>query len=61
MESIEIIILIAAIALVAFTVIYNIVKRKKGKTGCGCGCPDCGGSCPSCGHAEEKDGEDGGY
>ncbi|MDR1906497.1 MAG: hypothetical protein LBQ27_06285 [Clostridiales bacterium] len=65
MNAIEIIILISALALVAFTVLYNILKRKKGKS-CGCGgCAEAGGDgrCDcGCGrHApqddEKKDGE----
>jgi hypothetical protein len=56
MTPIEIVILIAAVALVAFTVIYNINKRKKGKIGCDCGGSDCG-SCSGCGTKDNSDAE----
>lgn len=35
MKALEIIIIIFAVILVLFTVIFNIVRKKKGK-GCGC-------------------------
>ncbi len=49
MQPVEIIAVILAAGIVLFTVIFNIAKRKKGKSccGCDCGCTDCGGKCPS--------------
>ncbi len=46
MKAIEIIVLAAAIGIVAFTIIFNIVRRKKGKNCCGCdGCSNCVNCC----------------
>ena len=46
MQPIDIIILVAAIAVVGGVVVLSLWKKKKGKTGCGCGCNGCA-SCPS--------------
>lgn len=51
-----IIVLVLAVALVLFTVIYNVYRKKKGKTGCGCNdangkgsvSKNCGGGCGNC-------------
>ena len=46
MDALAVIILIGAVALVAFTVVFNIVRKRKGKSSCGCsgcnGCPSAG-------------------
>jgi hypothetical protein len=55
MEPLEIIILIAAIALVLFTVVFNVRRRIKRKPGCGCEC----GSCPGCAERDKKPDEKG--
>ncbi|MDR2046613.1 MAG: FeoB-associated Cys-rich membrane protein [Clostridiales bacterium] len=58
MEPAEIAVLAGAIALVAFTIAYNVIKRRKGKPSCGCseaGCPNCRGCASAPGNAE-KDG-----
>lgn len=63
MEPLEIIILIGAIALVVFTVVFNIVRKLRGKSSCGCdskSSSDCGGcgGCPysgQCGKAEKHE------
>ena len=39
MKIIEIIILVAAAAIVAAVIVCGIIRKKKGKTGCDCGCP----------------------
>jgi hypothetical protein len=43
MTAIEIVVMILAICLVLFTIIYNILHKIKGKGGCGCkgGCSGC--------------------
>lgn len=56
MQPIEIIIVIAAVAVVAAVVIGRIVCKKRGGTGCGCDCADCG-HCSACrgGRSPQKD------
>lgn len=60
MTPLEIGILIGAIALVVFTVVFNVVRKLRGHSGCGCAtktegkkkhactgaCSDCGAECP---------------
>lgn len=41
MKIIEIIILVAAAAIVAAVIVCGIIRKKKGKTGCDCGCSGC--------------------
>ena len=43
----EIILIIACVALVSFVAVRAIIRKKKGKVGCDCGCSDCphSGSC----------------
>lgn len=53
MEPIEIIIIIAAIAIVAGVIVSAIVRKKKGKTGCDCGCSSCP-HCVACRSAKER-------
>lgn len=48
MEPVEIIVLVAAVGLVAFTIIFNIIRKRKGKGCCGCD------SCPSAKHCGKK-------
>lgn len=52
MEPIEIVILILAVALVVFTIVYNVMRRRKGKSSCGCDTGKSGksgcSSCPYC-------------
>lgn len=46
MGWIEILVIIFAVALVAFTVVFNILRKRKGKNCCGgSGCSGCSG-CP---------------
>lgn len=49
MKPIEIIIVIAAAAIVIAVAVCGIIRKKKGKTGCDCGCSDCPyhGACAS--------------
>lgn len=55
MKPIDIIIIVAAVAIVVGVVAYNIWKKKNGKGGCGCGCSGCNNSaCPSKKAAEEE-------
>ncbi|MDR3186673.1 MAG: FeoB-associated Cys-rich membrane protein [Christensenellaceae bacterium] len=42
---VDVIVGIGAASLVVFSIIYAIVRKKKGKTSCGCDCPGCSGSC----------------
>ena len=60
MQWFEILILVAAVALVVFTVVYNLFRRKKGKNGCG---GSCGGGCSGCPYhadcrSKKEDGEE---
>lgn len=56
MDPVEIIVLILAVALVVFTIVYNVVRRRKGSCGCGknqktkSGCA----SCPYCDSCRPK-------
>ena len=54
MSPLEITVIAVAAALVVFTVIFNFVRRKKGKTSCGCDCAHC--SCASC-HRKDDGGK----
>ena len=49
----EILLIVAAGAFVAGVVVYNIVRKKKGKGGCDCGCSGCSG-CSGCPSKEQK-------
>lgn len=46
MTALEIIILVAAVGIVVGVIVWNIVKKKRGKGGC-CGC-DCSSCCAAC-------------
>lgn len=37
----EILIILAAVALVVFTIVFNVVRKQKGKSSCGCDCTCC--------------------
>ena len=57
MNILEIVILVLAVSLVLFTVIYNIIRKLGGKSSCGCdvskkssGCSGCAG----CGHKNKN-------
>lgn len=54
MSVLEICILVAAVALVLFTVVYNVVRKLRGRSGCGCADKSqkgggCSGACGHCG------------
>ncbi len=53
MQPIEIIVIAAAVLFVALVTIGAIVRRKKGKSSCGCDCSSCGG-CSACKERKEK-------
>ena len=50
MEPIEIIVIILASLIVLSVLVCSIIRRKKGKTSCGCDCSSCGAKC----HCNEK-------
>ena len=53
----EILIIIAACAVVIGVIAASVVRKKHGKTGCGCdcgGCPGCAG-CSACRSAADKE------
>ncbi len=53
----EILIIIAACAIVIGVIAASILRKKHGKTGCGCdcgGCPGCAG-CSACRSAADKE------
>lgn len=41
MQFIDIALIVGSAVLVIGIVVYLIVQKKKGKTGCGCGCQGC--------------------
>ncbi len=43
----EILIIVLAAAFVIGVVVWQIVRRRRGKGGCDCGCSSCAG-CPAC-------------
>ena len=45
MQPIEIIVIIAASLTVVSVIVSQIIKRKKGKTSCGCDCANCKSNC----------------
>lgn len=45
--AVSVIIAIVAVGLVVFAVVYHIVRKKQGKSGCDCGCANCPGHCSS--------------
>lgn len=49
----EILLIVASCAFVVTVVVYNIIRKKKGKGGCGCGCSGCSG-CNGCSSKEQK-------
>ena len=53
----EVLIIIAACAVVIGVIAASVVRKKHGKTGCGCdcgGCPGCAG-CSACRSAADKE------
>lgn len=50
MKPIDIIILIAAVAIVIGVIVWQIIRRKQGKVGCcdSSSCSACSGRCGSC-------------
>ena len=49
----EILIIIGAAAFVVAVTVASIIRKKRGKTGCGCGCENCTG----CSRAPSSEGE----
>ena len=47
MQPIEIIVVILSVAIMASVIICSIIRKKRGKTGCGCDCADCA-HCSAC-------------
>ena len=45
---------VAAVGIVIFSVIWHFVRKKLGKTGCGCDCSGCSG-CSACRPKEKKE------
>lgn len=45
---------VAAVGIVVFSVIWHFVRKKQGKTGCGCDCSGCNG-CSACRPKEKKE------
>lgn len=48
MKPIEIIILAVVILIFIVTILTAIIRKKKGKTSCGCDCSSCYGGCSGC-------------
>ena len=49
----EVLLIVACVAIVVGVVISHIVRKKKGKSSCDCGCSDCA-SCAYCAEAKRK-------
>lgn len=47
MQWYEILLIVLACAFVVGVGVWQIIRRKKGKGGCDCGCSSCAG-CPHC-------------
>lgn len=56
MKPIDIILIVALAVLIVGVIAYLIVKRKKGQTGCGCGCSGCpsAGTCAATKNTAKK-------
>ncbi len=54
MQWYEILIIVVAAAFVVGVAVWSVVRRKKGKTDCGCGCSGCAG-CSLCNTAKKDD------
>lgn len=50
----EILLIVAAVAFVLGIVVWQIVRKKQGKGGCGCGCKNCPPGC-SCAKAKGQE------
>lgn len=46
---------VLAVGLVVFAVVYHAIRKKQGKSGCGCG--GCSGCCSSCSPKRKTDEE----
>ena len=53
MQPVEIVLIIACALIVAGVAVSAVVRKKRGKTGCGCDCADCG-HCSACRGGKEK-------
>ena len=53
----EVLIIIAACAIVIGVIAASVVRKKQGKTGCGCDCGGCSGcaGCSACRSAADKE------
>lgn len=52
--AISVVIAVAAVGIVVFTVVWHYVRKKQGKGGCDCGCSDCS-ACHMCSRAKERE------
>ncbi|MDR2634998.1 MAG: hypothetical protein LBC13_03340 [Clostridiales bacterium] len=58
MDGIEIAVAVVAALIVAGSVVLAVIRRKKGKTSCGCdigGKKPCGGGCPGCAYGTSQE------
>lgn len=53
MQPVEIVLIIACALIVVGVAVSAVVRKKRGKTGCGCDCADCG-HCSACRGGKEK-------
>ncbi len=44
-----------AAAFVLGVIVFTVLRKKQGKSGCGCDCGCCGGSCSSCKQKEGRE------
>lgn len=54
MQWYEIVIIVLAVAFVAGVAVWQIIRKKQGKSGCDCGCSQCTGACPHCAEAQKR-------
>lgn len=55
MQWYEILIIVLAAAFVLGVIVMTIIRKKQGKSSCGCDCGGCGNSCPACKAKRGKD------
>ncbi len=46
--AVSVVIAVVAVGLVVFAIVYHVVRKKQGKSGCDCGCSNCPGHCSFC-------------
>lgn len=55
--AISVVVAILAVGIVVAVVVMHFVRKKQGKSGCGCDCAHCGGCCSAHAAPKKKDNE----